>query len=143
MMDEILQHLSEEDRARVKKFAAGVTVVIALLSVLIFWIGVDFLRESVYKHYFNPSRHVIVEQDPDTMEIYAWKDALGNVYNANDPDVKHFPYGVMVLILLILGGAVQSYNLLVEHYAVMLVVRSRVLQAESPRGRLLQTPSLE
>ncbi|WP_151191935.1 hypothetical protein [Desulfotomaculum copahuensis] len=142
-MEELIQHLNEEDKSKLKRFSSGIAIVIVVLSLLGFWTGVDFLRESVYKHYFNPSRHTIVEQDPDTMEIYAWKDAMGNIYTTNDPDVKRFPYGIMCLILIILGVGVQSYNLMVEHYAVMLVVKSRMLDSGPPRQRLLHEMSLE
>jgi len=142
-MEELIQCLNEEERTKLKRFSAGIAVVVVALALLGFWAGVNFLRENVYKHYFDPSRHTIVEQDPDTMEIYAWKDAMGNIYTANDPDVKHFPYGIMVLLLLILGISVQTYNLLVEHYAVMLVVKSRMLKAGPPRQKLLHEVSLE
>lgn len=132
-MEELLQQLNEADRRKLSRFSTAVTVTITILTLLSFWAGVDYLRENVFKHYFNPSRHIIVEQDPDTMEIYTWKDALGNVYDTNDPDVKRFPYGVMFLILLVLGVATQSYSLLVEHYVIMLIVKNQAALAQSSR----------
>lgn len=130
-MDKLLLDVGK--REKLKKFSASITIVIALLTLLTFWIGVDFMRESVYKNYFNPTRHVIVEQDQDSGTVLAWKDALGHVYTPEDRDVRLFPYGIMFLLLLLMGMAAGAYTLLVEHYAIMLLMQDR-----APQGYLAQ-----
>ncbi len=123
-MGELFQFLDGENEVKVKRFSSYMAVVIVVLSLLSFAAGVIFLRDSVFKNYFNPSRHAIVEQDPETMEIFAWKDASGNVYTPDNPDVKHFPYGTMFLLLVLLVLATQSHSLIVKNYAANLVIRN-------------------
>lgn len=125
-MDKLL--LDAAKMEKLKKFSASITIVIALLTLLTFWVGVDFMRESVYKNYFNPTRHIIVEQDQDSGSVLAWKDALGHVYTQEDRDVRLFPYGIMFLLLLLMGMAAGAYTLLVEHYAIMLLMQDRAPQ---------------
>lgn len=130
-MDKLL--LDPEKMGKIKKFSSSITVIIALLTMLTFWIGIDFMRESVYKNYYNPTRHAIVEQDQDSGEILAWKDALGHVYTPEDRDVRLFPYGIMFLLLLLMGVSAGVYTILVEHYAIMLLMQER-----TPHGYLDQ-----
>lgn len=125
---ETLEMLTDEEQEKVRKFNLAISIVIMFLSILMFWAGVDFLKEDVYKHYFNPTRHQIVEQDMDTGEILVWKDALGNVYTPEDHDVRLFPYGVMVLILLLMGISTGVYTIITEHYMLMLVLKDRLLE---------------
>jgi len=133
-MDKLL--LDADKQQKIKKFSASITLVIAVLTLLTFWIGVDFMRESVYKNYFNPTRHVIVEQDQDSGVILAWKDALGNVYTPEDRDVRLFPYGIMFLLLLLMGMAAGAYTILVEHYAILLLMQERTPQGYLDRMAL-------
>lgn len=133
-MDKLL--LDAAKLEKLKKFSASITIVIALLTLLTFWVGVDFMRESVYKNYFNPTRHMIVEQDQDSGAVLAWKDALGHVYTPEDRDVRLFPYGIMFLLLLLMGMAAGAYTLLVEHYAIMLLMQDRAPQGYLDRMAL-------
>lgn len=128
-MDKLL--LDALTREKLKKFSASITLAIAILALLTFWFGVDFMRESVYKNYFNPTRHMIIEQDQDSGEVLAWKDALGHVYTPEDQDVRLFPYGIMFLLLLLMGMSAGAYTILVEHYAIMLL-----MQESAPRFNL-------
>ncbi|MEW6276848.1 MAG: hypothetical protein AB1556_17275 [Bacillota bacterium] len=140
-MGELIQFLDGENEVKVKRFSSYMAVVIAVISLLSFAAGVIFLRDSVFKNYFNPSRHAIVEQDPETMEIFAWKDASGNVYTPGDPDVKHFPYGTMFLLLALLVLATQSHSLIVKNYAATLVIRNH-LQLSAPAPEEAFAPGL-
>ncbi|MHB1043805.1 MAG: hypothetical protein ACYC0Q_13345 [Eubacteriales bacterium] len=125
-MDKFL--LDADKVEKLKKFSSTITIVIAVLTLLAFWIGVDFLRENVYKNYFNPTRHVIIEQDQDSGVVLAWKDALGHVYTPEDKDVRLFPYGIMFMLLLSMGFAAGAYTILTEHYAMMLMMQERIPQ---------------
>lgn len=125
-MDKFLQDAEKQEK--IKKFSTSIMLVVMVLTLLTFWIGVDFMRESVYKNYFNPTRHVIVEQDQDSGEVLAWKDALGHVYTPEDRDVRLFPYGIMMLLLISMGMAAGAHKLLVEHYAMMLVMQEGMTQ---------------
>jgi hypothetical protein len=114
--------LSLKEQQKMRRFCWRAALVITLLALIGFFAGIEFLKESVLKHNFNPSRHIIVEQDPDTLEIYRWKDALGKVYTPDDIHVKLFPYTVTALILIIMGIALGTYHLLKEHYLAMLLI---------------------
>ena len=130
-MDKLL--LDPNNMEKLKKFSSTIAVVIAVLTLLAFWLGVDFLRENVYKNYFNPSRHIIIEQDQDSGVVLAWKDALGHVYTPEDKDVRLFPYGIMFLLLLTMGIAAGAYTILTEHYAMMLLMQERIPQGYMDR----------
>lgn len=114
--------LSLNEQQKMRKFSWRAALIITFLALLGFFAGIGFLKESALKHNFNPSRHIIVEQDPDTLEIYAWKDAVGNVYTPDDIHVKLFPYAVTVLVLIIMGISLGTYHLLKEHYLAMLLL---------------------
>jgi hypothetical protein len=133
-MMETVDMLTDDELEKVRKFNLTIGIVVMLLSVVIFWAGVNFLKEDVYKGYFNPTRHQIVEQDMDTGEILVWKDVLGNVYTPDDRDVRLFPYGVMVLILLLMGVSAGAYTVLTEHFLLMLVLKDRL--SNNPRLQL-------
>lgn len=120
---ELRDLLTVHETEKLRRFSTGAGLLVMVLAVFIFWAGVDFLKENVFKHYFNPTRHIIVEQDPDTGEIYMWKDAVGNVYTPDDPHVKYFPYGVTLLILLLMGMSMAAYTLLIEHYTMLLLLK--------------------
>ncbi|MBC7106694.1 MAG: hypothetical protein H5T97_12235 [Firmicutes bacterium] len=131
---EIVQLLAEENRRRLERFSGTAGLLLAALGVLLFWGGSVFLRESVFKHWFNPTRHVVVDQDPVTGEIFAWKDSLDHVYTREDPHVRYFPYACTALILLLLGLGVMGHRLLVEHYALILVLVQERLWEEARAG---------
>ncbi len=131
---EIVQLLSGENRRRLERFSGAAALLAVVLGVLLFWGGTVFLRESVFKHWFNPTRHVVVDQDPVTGEVYAWKDALDNVYTQDDAHVRYFPYACAALLLLLLGLGVLGHRLLVEHYALILVLMQERLWEESRAG---------
>ena len=125
-MGELVMYLDEENEAKVKRFSNQMAVVMVILALVCFSAGVIFLRDSVFKHYYNPTRHVIVAQDPETMEIFAWKDAGGNLYTPADADVKSFPYGTMGLLLVLLVLTTQGHSLIVKNYAATLVIKSHL-----------------
>lgn len=124
---EIEQLLSAKERRQLEKLKTVTAVIIVLLAFLTFWAGTYFLKENVFRHYFNPTRHIIVEQDPLTGEIYAWKDALNYVYTPEDRDVKLFPYGVACLVLTEMLIGILAYKLITEHYVMMLMLKRRFL----------------
>ncbi|OAT80819.1 hypothetical protein [Desulfotomaculum copahuensis] len=111
---------------RFKQFKTIIAYVILALSLMGLWTGADFLKESVFKHYFNPTRHVIVEQDPVTGEIYAWKDTLGNVYTPDETQVRLFPFGLTILILVVGLVGIGAYNILCQHYLMMLLLQDKL-----------------
>lgn len=125
--------LSLHEQQKMRNFCWRVALIITFLALIGFFASISFLKESVLKHNFNPSRHVIVEQDPDTLEIYMWKDALGNIYTPDDIHVKLFPYAITVLVLIIMGISLGTYHLLKEHYLAMLLInRSGSLPPKNP-----------
>jgi len=105
-----------KSKSQVNKFSIKLSCSIFLLAMLLFSLGINILKTDVFTHYYNPNRHTVVEQDKDTMAIYAWKDAEGNVYTPNDPEVKYFPYGITALILLLLVMGALSHNVLNRAY---------------------------
>lgn len=130
---ELFDLLTKEDRDRVKRYCITVGYFIGLLTLLGFLVGMRFLEEDVFKNYFNPARHIIVEQDPDTGEIYVWKDALGNVYSPDNPDVKLFPYGVMILLLVLILASINCYNLFKQQYVISLYLRRQASESFGER----------
>ncbi|RJQ28109.1 MAG: hypothetical protein C4589_07055 [Peptococcaceae bacterium] len=124
---EIEQLLSAKERRQLQKLKTATAAIIALLASLTFWAGTYFLKENIFRHYFNPTRHIIVDQDPLTGEVYAWKDALNYVYTPEDRDVKLFPYGVAGLVLAEMLIGLSAYKLLTEHYVMMLMFKRRFL----------------
>lgn len=120
-LDDFLTGEERETAAWRSRLAARL---IALLALAAFWFGLQYLDERVFYHRFNPSRHAIVNQDPDTYEIYAWRDAFGRVYTPADPHVRYFPYAAGALALLFLGASVSLYHLLAQHYKMQLLIRN-------------------
>lgn len=84
-------------------------------SMLLFWLGLDFLKAEVFPHYYNPSKHTIVSQNPDTKEIYQWKDSSENVYNNEDSDVSNFTWGTTVLLLIVMVFGAYGYSLAMNY----------------------------
>ncbi|MQL51327.1 hypothetical protein GFC01_03425 [Desulfofundulus thermobenzoicus] len=125
--------LSPRDRQKFRHFKTIAAYVMVMLALLILWTGTDFLKEAVFKHYFNPSRHMVVDQDPVTGEIYAWKDVLGNVYTPDDPQVRMFPFGVTLLTLVVGLVGVGAYNILCQHFLMVLILQGQLTSLPSPR----------
>ncbi|MCL6639161.1 MAG: hypothetical protein K6T80_05705, partial [Firmicutes bacterium] len=62
-------------------------------------------------------------QNPNTFEILAWKDALGNVYTGRDLQVRLFPYALFVLGLVEAAVLTGVYHLLKWHCGLMLLFK--------------------
>lgn len=118
--------LTDSEQRELKRSTTVIMTVVIIVALLGFWVGTSFLKENVFKNYYNPSRHTIVERDPDSGEVYAWQDALGNVYTTDNPHVTYFPYGTMVLLLLLMLAATLGFSLAQEHYTIMLYLRHQV-----------------
>lgn len=115
------QPLNAEQKQRLRQFSNVAVVIVALTALMVFWAGLFVLQHDVFKNYYNPGRHIIVQQDPETLEVYAWKDAANRVFTRDSTAVRLFPYGVMALILLLMGFSSGFYNFLVQSYTSRLV----------------------
>ncbi|MCL5935237.1 MAG: hypothetical protein M1543_01900, partial [Firmicutes bacterium] len=115
--------VTEQSKARLSRFSACLGCTVFVLAALLFWLGLDFLKTEAFPHYFNAKNHVIVKQNPDTKEIYAWRDSRGNVYTAEDSQVKNFTWGITGLILFLMLFSTAVYNLSVRYYTKMLLER--------------------
>lgn len=104
-------------KKELKRFSTMAATIVTVLTLLAFWGGLYVLRDDIFKNYYNPQRHIIIEQDPEIMEVYAWKDSNGHVYTRDDASVRYFPYRIMGLILLLMGFDSILYQLLVRFYA--------------------------
>jgi len=127
------------ERRKFRRLKQGVSMIILVLTLLVLWVGLDFLKGSVFKHYFDPARHVVVEEDPVTGEVYAWKDVLGNVYTQDDLQVKLFPYGATCLILIIGGIALGAYQVLCQHLLMILLLQSKLYRVYYDQTRRMAT----
>lgn len=107
-----------------------------VVSVLLFWFGLDFLKAEVFPHYFNPSKHVIVSQNPDTKEIYQWKDSSNNVYSNEDSSVKNFTWGTTALLLIVMVFGAYGYSLAMNY------CKKTLLDSE-PKSRENYVPRLQ
>lgn len=119
------QALGEAEREKLQKVNKSVALVVGVMAIMLFWFGINFLKDNVFPNYYNPSRHMIVSQDQDSGIVYSWKDALGNVYTRDDKDVKYFPYGIMALILIEMALCIGTYSILTEHFALAILVKSK------------------
>jgi len=133
-MPEVEEMLSHDEKDLLQRFSLQAVILIILLYALFFWAGVNFLREDIFKHNFNPSRHLIVSQNPDTFEILVWKDALGNVYTSDDIQVKLFPLAVCALGLAEVVVFSGLYYLMKWHYTIMLLFRRIARSGERRAG---------
>lgn len=118
------QLLSVEERRAAGLYSWRLTWQVFFIAAAVFWIALHYMDEQFFPHRFNPSRHVIVAQNPDTYELYAWKDAFGRVYTPDDPQVRCFPYAACGLLLFVLGLAVGVHYFLVQHYKMLLLLKS-------------------
>ncbi|MFZ5632679.1 MAG: hypothetical protein ACOY40_07500 [Bacillota bacterium] len=106
---------------KLKKISVWVSCVFFALSVLLFWLGLDFLKTGVFPHYYDAKRHTIVQQNPDTGEIYAWKDVTGQIYTPDDSQISNFTWGTTALLLLVMVFGAYGYNATMKHYSKMLL----------------------
>ncbi|OAT80812.1 hypothetical protein [Desulfotomaculum copahuensis] len=120
-LDSLLTTGEKRDAAA---YASRLAWLIALTGLLFFWAGLHYMDERFFPHRFNPSRHIIIEQDPDTYELHAWRDSFGRVYTPADAQVRLFPYaaGGLILFILVLGTGI--HHLLVQHYKMLLLIKS-------------------
>lgn len=113
--------LDSEKKNKLRQFKTLTAVFVALVTLATFWMGLYVLQHDVFKDYYNPQRHVILQQDPETLEVYAWKDSAGHVFTRDSATVRLFPYGIMTLLLLLMGFSSWMYNLLTQAYIARLV----------------------
>lgn len=113
--------LDREKEAKLRQFNVLATIVVAVVTAFVFWTGLYVLQHDVFKDYYNPERHVIVQQDPETLEVYAWRDSAGHVFTRDSATVRLFPYGIMTLLLLLMGFSSWLYNLLIRTYTARLL----------------------
>jgi hypothetical protein len=92
-----------------------------LVSILLYWLGLNYLKVEFFPQYFNPKKHVIVKQNPDTKEIYAWKDASGQVYTPEDAGVESFTWATTALLMFVMIFSITIYNLAIKYYTKMLL----------------------
>lgn len=111
------KRFDEEKKRKLRQFSSLSTVIVAVATLLIFWTGLYVLQHDVFKDYYDPGRHTIVEQDRETLEVYSWKDAAGNVFTRDSATVRFFPYGIMALILVSMGFSSGLHNILTNAYA--------------------------
>ncbi|WP_027364060.1 hypothetical protein [Desulfotruncus alcoholivorax] len=115
--------MTEKSREKLNKFSTWFSVATLIFSIILFWAGMDFLKAEVFPHYYNPQKHQIVKQNPDTKEIYAWKDAGGNVYTPEDAQVKNFTWGITALLLFVMLTCTAIYNKATKYYTGVLLAR--------------------
>ncbi|MBF7082962.1 hypothetical protein IT084_08235 [Desulfallas sp. Bu1-1] len=113
--------MTEISKEKLNKFSLALSCGIFVFSILLFWLGLNLLKSEIFPHYYNPSKHVIVKQNPDTKEIYAWKDAEGKVYTQEDAQVKNFTWGITALLLIIMIFGTTVYNLIIKYYTKILI----------------------
>lgn len=116
--------LTAGERQDAAGYGSRIAWLITLIGLALFWAGLHYLDERFFPHRFNPSRHVIIEQDPDTYELHAWRDGIGRVYTPADAQVRFFPYAAGGLILFLLMLGVGIHHLLVQHYKMLLLLKS-------------------
>jgi len=115
--------MTEQSREKLNKFGIWLSVATLIFSITLFWVGMSFLKAEVFPHYFNPQKHQIVQQNPDTKEIYAWKDASGTVYTPEDAQVKNFTWGITALLLFVMLSCTALYNKATKLYTGVLLAK--------------------
>jgi hypothetical protein len=128
------KRLDEEKKQKLNQFCSLSTAVVAMATLLIFWTGLYVLQHDVFKDYYDPARHTIIEQDPETLEVYSWKDAAGHVFTRDSATVRFFPYGIMALILVLMGFSSGMHNFLTNMYVARLA-RETVPEAPVSAGQ--------
>ncbi len=113
--------MTAQSKQKLNKFSTGLLCVVFAASMMLFWFGLDFLRADVFTHYYSPGKHVIVNQNPDTQEIYSWKDKEGNIYTPEDAQVKNFTWGTTALLLLVMIFCAAAYSISIKYYTRLLL----------------------
>lgn len=125
--------MTAQSKKKLSKVSAWLGAGAFTVSVLLFWLGIDFLKTEVFPHYYNAGKHVIVQQNPDTKEIYAWRDEIGRVFTQEDSQVKNFTWGITVLLLFVMAVCAASYNVSIKYYTkVLLESEYRVREGYMP-----------
>jgi len=115
--------VTKQSKKSIDRFVIWAGCLMFLVSIVIYWIGMNFIREEVFPHYFNPKKHLIVSQNPDTREIYSWKDLSGKIYTPEDNHVKNFTWGTTILLLFVMIITVFAYNIVVGYYTRIVLQR--------------------
>ncbi|GBF33274.1 hypothetical protein DCCM_2373 [Desulfocucumis palustris] len=113
--------MTAQSKVKLNKFSGWVAMAVLAASVVLLWSGLNVLKADVFTHYYNPAKHVIVDQNPDTKEVYAWKDQAGNVYTPEDSQVKNFTWGTTALLLVVMLFGVIAYNGSIKYYTKVLL----------------------
>lgn len=100
---------------KINRISLWMSCVFFAASILLFWLGLDFLKSEVFTNYYNPQKHTIVSQNPDTKEIYQWKDSSDNIYSNEDRDVSNFTWGTTVLLLFVMIFGAYGYSLAMNY----------------------------
>ncbi|MGO0122908.1 hypothetical protein [Desulfothermobacter acidiphilus] len=111
---------AKEKEEAVKRIERRVMVIVTVVTLVAFWAGLYLLQHGVFRDYYDPHRHTIVEQDPETMLVYSWKDAEGHVFTRHSPTVRLFSYGIMVLLLGLMGVSAKLSSSLKGYYLAQL-----------------------
>ncbi|WP_347489086.1 hypothetical protein ABDB91_18015 [Desulfoscipio sp. XC116] len=115
--------MTQASKKKLNKFSGIASCAVFLICTLLFWGGLNFLRAEVFPHYFDASKHKIVEQDPDTKAIYAWQDARGHEYTQEDAQVKNFTWGITALLVVVMVLGTTIYNWTIKMYTRLLLER--------------------
>lgn len=129
--------MTEKSKEKVKYFSALVGCVIFIASILFYYVGVEVLKKDVFPHYYDSKRHIVVSQNPDSKEIYAWKDSNGNIYTQEDAQVKNFTWGITALLLLDMLLMTVLYGTIMNAYCKL------VTRKEKETGATFYQPGLQ
>lgn len=119
--------MTEQSKKDINRFKILLSIIMFVTSIMIYWVGINFLRDQVFSNYFNPKKHLIVTQNSDTKEIYAWKDARGTTYTMEDADVRNFTWGTTALLLFVMIFVAVVYNASVDYYTKT-VIKNEIRQ---------------
>lgn len=122
-MPNVKEMSCDDEKDLIRRFSFQAAILLISLYFIFFWAGLNFLREDIFKHYFNPSRHLIVEQNPNTFEILSWKDAIGNVFTPEDIQVKLFPFAILLLGVVEAVIFAGVYYVLKWHYTAVIFIK--------------------
>ena len=115
--------MTRQSKKNIDRFVIWTGSLMFLVSIIIYWIGMNFIREEVFTHYFNPKEHIIVSQNQDTREIYSWKDLNGEVYTPEDSHVRNFTWGTTMLLLFVMGITFFVHSTVVGYYTRIVLHR--------------------
>ncbi|MFZ5647656.1 MAG: hypothetical protein ACOY30_08555 [Bacillota bacterium] len=121
--------MTEQSRRNIERFQVLLSIFVFTVSILVYWIGINFLRDEVFSHYYNPRKHLVVDQNPDTKEIYAWKDINGKTYTPEDAHVKNFTWGTTLLLLFVMIFAATVFSRAMDYYT-RVVLQNEIRQRQ-------------